>query len=91
MSSKLVENYSLLDTVGQGQYGKVYKALNIKTNQIFAVKVVKAEKFNSVPKLEEFTMNEIQILSQINNPYVMKFVEMLKSARNYYFVYEFCS
>lgn len=36
-------------------------------------------------------MNEIQTLARIANPYVLKFIEMLKSSRNYYFVYEFCS
>ncbi|KAM3133531.1 hypothetical protein pb186bvf_014373 [Paramecium bursaria] len=91
MSAKVVENYSLLEVIGQGQYGKVYKALNIKNNQLVAVKVVKIEKFKEVPKLEEFTMNEIQTLARINNPYVLKFIEMLKSSRNYYFVYEFCN
>jgi len=68
MSAKVVENYSLLEVIGSGQYGKVYKALNIKTNSLVAIKVVKIEKFKEVPKvfkfkinnkLEEFTMNEI--------------------------------
>lgn len=52
MSAKVVENYSLLEVIGQGQYGKVYKALNIKTNSLVAVKVVKVEKFKEVPKVE---------------------------------------
>lgn len=86
MSTKVFENYSLLEVVGQGQYGKVYKAFDIKNNQLVAVKIVK-----EVLNLEEFTMNEIQTLARINNPYVLKFIEMLKSSRNYYFVYEFCN
>lgn len=36
-------------------------------------------------------MNEIQTLARINNPHVVKFIEMLKSSRNYYFVYEYCN
>ena len=91
MTAKVVENYSLLEIIGSGQYGKVYKALNIKNNNLVAIKVVKIEKFKEVPKLEEFTMNEIQTLARISNPYVVKFIEMLKSSRNYYFVYEFCN
>ncbi|CAD8061051.1 unnamed protein product [Paramecium primaurelia] len=91
MSAKVVENYSLLEVIGSGQYGKVYKAVNIKNNSLVAVKVVKIEKFKEVPKLEEFTMNEIQTLAKISNPYVVKFIEMLKSSRNYYFVYEYCN
>lgn len=51
MSAKVVENYSLLEVIGAGQYGKVYKALNIKTNSLVAIKVVKIEKFKEVPKV----------------------------------------
>jgi serine/threonine-protein kinase ULK/ATG1 len=32
MSTKIVENYELSDILGTGQYGKVYKALNVKNN-----------------------------------------------------------
>jgi serine/threonine-protein kinase ULK/ATG1 len=36
-------------------------------------------------------MNEISTLARIQNPHVAGFIEMLKSARNYYFAYEFCN
>jgi len=36
-------------------------------------------------------MNEIQTLARINNPYIVKFIEMLKTKNNYYFVYEYCN
>lgn len=48
---------------------------------------VKNQKSKEVPKLEEFTMNEIQTLAQISNTHVVKFYEMLKSKTHYYFVY----
>lgn len=37
--SKLIDNYVLQQVIGQGQYGKVYKAFHIKTNATVAVKV----------------------------------------------------
>lgn len=44
------------------------------------------------PKLEECTINEIQTLSKIEaNEHVVKFVEILKTVNNYYFVYEYCN
>lgn len=44
------------------------------------------------PKLEEFTINEIQTLSKIEDTtHVVRFIEILKTANNYYFVYEFCN
>lgn len=91
MSGKVIEDYTLHEVLGSGQYGKVYKALNVRTNSLVAIKAVKMEKFKEVPKLEEFTMNEIQTLARINNPYIVKFIEMLKTKNHYYFVYEYCN
>lgn len=89
--TKVVDNYALLEVVGSGQYGNVYKARHMKTEHIYAVKCIRLEKFHKVPKLEEFTHNEITILSKLNNPHVIKFYERLKTANNLYLVYEFCS
>ena len=36
-------------------------------------------------------LNEIKTLSQINSENVVRFIELLKSANNAYFVYEFCN
>mgnify|MGYP002359858456 CR=1 FL=1 len=69
----------------------MYKAENRKTKGMFAIKVMNVEKFKHTPKLSEFTNNEIAILSKINNVNIIKFVEMLRTANNYYLVYEFCN
>lgn len=63
----------------------------MRNNNLVAIKVVKLNKFREVPKLEEFTMNEIQTLSRINNPNIVKFQEMLITKNHYYFVYEYCN
>jgi serine/threonine-protein kinase ULK/ATG1 len=90
MQQKIVENYILHEIIGSGQYGKVHRAINTKTNEIVAVKVIPLKRFAEVPKLEEFTTNEIKTLGRINNPNVIRFIEMLKTVNNMYLVYEFC-
>jgi len=87
---KIVENYILYESIGAGQYGKVYRAKNTKTNETVAVKTIPLDKFKEVPKLEEFTANEIKTLNRIKTPNVVKFIEMLKTTNNMYLVYEFC-
>ena len=87
---KIVENYVLYDSIGAGQYGKVFRAKNTKTNETVAVKTIPLQKFAQVPKLEEFTSNEIKTLARINNVNVVRFIEMLKTVNNLYQVYEFC-
>ena len=37
---KKIENYILETAVGAGEFGKVYKAYNEKTNQTVAIKVI---------------------------------------------------
>jgi serine/threonine protein kinase len=88
--SKVIEDYLLQEVIGSGQYGKVYRAKNLKTDQEVAIKVVKLGKFKEVPKLYEFTMNEIQTLSRIENVNIIKFIEMLRTSNNMYLIYEFC-
>jgi serine/threonine protein kinase len=37
---KMIDNYTLLETLGEGNYGKVYRAKNIKNNQDYAIKII---------------------------------------------------
>jgi serine/threonine protein kinase len=53
---------------------------------------VKISKFKENPKLEECTINEIRMLSKVEeNEHVVRFIELLKTQNNYYFVYEYCN
>ena len=88
---KIVDKYRLDTVIGSGQFGKVYKALNMNTNQEFAVKAIKRQIFEDNPKLKQFVVNEIQTLSRINNENVVKFLEMITTVNHIYFVYEFCN
>ena len=37
---KIVDNYTLTEAIGQGQYGKVYKATHIDTKMNVAIKCI---------------------------------------------------
>ena len=89
--SKIVENYVLQDVIGAGQYGKVYKAQNLNNNDIVAIKEISMNKFREIPKLEEFTKNEVKTLSKVDNPNIVQFIEMLKTQNNIYLIYEYCN
>lgn len=54
--------------------------------------MVEAKKFHADKKLEEYTVNEINILSNMeHNPHIIGYFDMLKSQTNFYFVYEYCN
>ena len=38
---KKIENYVLDTVIGEGEFGKVYRAINEKTGQTVAVKIIK--------------------------------------------------
>jgi serine/threonine protein kinase len=71
----------------------VYRAVHNKTKQEVAIKVIQVDKFRDIPKLEEGIVNEINILSQINRDceFIVKYLDMLKTTNNFYFIYEFCN
>lgn len=42
-----MENYEPLSLVGEGSFGRVYKARNRSTNEIVALKVIRKVSYNS--------------------------------------------
>ena len=43
---KVIDNYSLLEVVGEGNYGTVYRAKHKLKGEEFAVKIIPADKFH---------------------------------------------
>ena len=89
--SKLVENYLLQEAIGKGVYGQVHRAIHQKTKKEYAVKAIPKSSFKTNPKLEQLAINEINILSTLKHPNIVRFIETLKTPNNFYFVYEYCN
>lgn len=45
MKRKVIENYTLCESIGEGSFGKVYLSVHNITNEKFAVKVIPMQKF----------------------------------------------
>jgi len=89
--SKVVDNYVLMNVLGSGQFGDVYKAKRMDKEEFYAVKAISKDKLDNVPRLHEMTKDEVEILSKIKNPNVIRLYETLKTANNLYIVYELCN
>ena len=88
---KIIENYILNESIGEGNFGSVIRATNKTKSGNFAVKVIPIEKFQENDKLETYISNEIEALSTIGiSDYIIRYYEVIKSKNNYYIVYEFC-
>ena len=89
--TKVVDNFMLAEEIGSGQYGKVYRAKHTKTGESFAIKCISLEKYRKVPKLDEFTKNEIKVLTRLVHPNIVRFYDKLNTANNIYMIYEYCN
>ena len=89
---KLVDNYLMQDSIGEGAFGKVYRAFNIFDNHTVAIKVIPKDLFTRNPTLEQYLQNEIQSLHLVKNSnHVIQHVKSFKSHTNFYMVYEYCN
>lgn len=88
---KKVGNYTLVSELGKGQFGIVYKAIEKDTQDVFAVKVVPKEKLEGNKKLCDLFNTEMEIMSKICHPNVMRLFEYMETANNYYLVITFCN
>jgi len=61
---KGMDNYRLIELRGSGAFGQVWKAQNMGTGQIVALKIIKV----TDPKIAEMIIDEVRILKQISEP-----------------------
>ena len=87
-TGKPSKKYKILAVLGNGSFGKVYKAINIKTRNIVAIKSIKKKKES---KNEENNIeNEINVLKKLDHPNIVKIYEFYNIKDNYYLITEFC-
>lgn len=73
-----MEHYKRTELLGQGTYGKVYKAQHIQTGKIVALKkTILSKDDEGVPAT---TLREVSILRSLESPYVVKYVWLFFSS-----------
>ena len=84
------KNYNLIESIGTGNYAEVYKAFNITTNKLVAVKVIDLTKTGDNYRLG-FLQREIAIISQLKHPGIIKHYEVDQTSNRIFMVMKFCS
>ncbi|SHJ30268.1 serine/threonine-protein kinase [Aquimarina spongiae] len=73
-----LENYSIIEKIGEGGYGIVYKAKQISTGQTVAIKILK---FKEIPDQKSIKQQiarfdrETKLCAEINHPNIVKLLD----------------
>ena len=83
------ESYQLLDSVGHGHFGIVYKCLNKINGQIYAVKIINKKELNNRDR--ELITQEKNYLKLIKHSNIISLKDYFEDKKNIYFVTEYYS
>ncbi|KAB2908967.1 MAG: serine/threonine protein kinase [Ignavibacteriales bacterium] len=86
--AKTVQNYELIEQIGQGGMGVVYKARHIHFGEIFAVKML-WQQFRNNPAVLNLFLNEAKLLRKLHHPNIVTVNEVLSYENENYIVMEF--
>jgi WD40 repeat protein/tRNA A-37 threonylcarbamoyl transferase component Bud32 len=85
---RVLGKFQLLDLLGRGAFGAVYKARDVELDRIVAVKVPHADLFNSEQHQQRF-LREARSAASLYHPSIVKVFEVVHEAQSSYIVSEF--
>ncbi|CAD8134114.1 unnamed protein product [Paramecium pentaurelia] len=92
MSGKQIGDYILLEELGKGSFGCVYKCQNIIDQSFHAIKIIQFQSLsNCEGMVGELLKDEISVLAKIDSPNVLKLEHYFQSKTNCYIVMEYCN
>ncbi|CAH8448954.1 unnamed protein product [Schistosoma mattheei] len=88
MTNQVVLKYEKLEKIGEGTYGKVYKARNRETHEIVALKRVRLE--NDDEGIPSSAFREICLLKELKHKNIVRLFDVLLSESRLTIVFEYC-
>ena len=82
------QDYEVLEKLGEGTFGRVFKVKNKNNNCIRAMKQIGKKFIGDLNDSE--VLKEIEILKQLNHPYIMKLYEYYVNDDNLFLISELC-
>jgi serine/threonine protein kinase len=81
-----MERYKILEELGDGTCGSVYKAFNMETHEIVAVKKMKRKFYVWA---ECVNLREVKALCKLNHPNIIKLKEVVREHNELFFIFEY--
>ena len=88
--SKFAGRYQIIEELGKGGMGKVYKVLDIETNEKIALKIIKPEIAADKKTIERFR-NELTTARRIGHRNVCRMFDLHREGNTFYITMEFVS
>ena len=83
-----VDDITLIKSLGKGSFGEVYLSTRRGRKEYFATKKIDRKTVDK-PSLKKYFDNEINILSELNHPNIVKLECVKTTERHYYIVMEY--
>lgn len=83
----MLRDYRILECIGQGGMGRVYRAMHVRLQKQVALKTLKAERLNSREALLRFT-REMQLLAKLEHANIVRALDAGEHEGMHYFVME---
>lgn len=83
--------YLVIKELGSGNFGRVYQAQHKETNEFRAVKEIDKARAERMGASHKKFIAEVEILSRLDHPNILKIYEMMEDGKRYYIVSELCS
>ena len=88
-NGRVQDDYEVLDRVGTGQQGTVYRVRSFDTNEIFAMKETHIGAFGANAKRRE-AYCEIETLGKMKHPNVVSLIKAYQTSAEVHVVMEYC-
>ena len=83
----ILENFQIGERIGKGQYGSVYRGINIENGEMVAIKQVGAAKMNKSELAN--IMGELELLKELDHPNILKYKGFIKTKEHINIVLDF--
>ena len=81
--------YEIKDTIGKGNFGKVLLAINKKTREKVALKIIEKSKMNKYYSSIQIE-RELSVIGQMNHLNIIKIYKIVSDKKKYEIVMEYC-